>query len=64
MEPDVVVLDEPTEGLYPMGVSKIMKFLKEMRNKLGLSIVIATHGIDIGLFIVIMLTLLMTGRLY
>ncbi|UWG98461.1 ATP-binding cassette domain-containing protein [Dehalobacter sp. DCM] len=47
MEPDILVLDEPTAGLDPMGVSEIMKLLKETQNELGLSIVISTHEIDI-----------------
>lgn len=47
MEPDVLVLDEPTAGLDPMGVSEIMKLLKETRKELGISIVISTHDIDI-----------------
>ncbi len=47
MEPDVLVLDEPTAGLDPMGVVEIMKLLKETQEQLGISVVIATHDIDI-----------------
>jgi len=47
MEPEVLVLDEPTAGLDPMGVSEIMKLLREIQQELGLSVVIATHDIDI-----------------
>ncbi len=47
MEPDLIVLDEPTAGLDPMGVRDIMKLLKETEEQLGLSVVIATHDIDI-----------------
>lgn len=47
MEPEVLVLDEPTAGLDPMGVSDIMKLLKETQNELGISIIISTHDIDI-----------------
>lgn len=47
MEPEVLVLDEPTAGLDPMGVSEIMKLLKETQAELGLSVVIATHEIDL-----------------
>jgi cobalt/nickel transport system ATP-binding protein len=47
MEPEVLVLDEPTAGLDPMGVSSIMKLLKEIQQELGLSVVISTHDIDI-----------------
>jgi cobalt/nickel transport system ATP-binding protein len=47
MEPEVVILDEPTAGLDPMGVSEIMKLLTEMKEQMGISIIIATHDIDI-----------------
>lgn len=47
MEPEVLVLDEPTAGLDPMGVSEIMNFLKEIQKELGISIVISTHDIDL-----------------
>lgn len=47
MEPEVLVLDEPTAGLDPMGVAEIMKLLKEAQAQLGLSVVISTHDIDI-----------------
>lgn len=47
MEPEVLILDEPTAGLDPMGVSEIMKLLKETQRELGISVVISTHEIDI-----------------
>jgi cobalt/nickel transport system ATP-binding protein len=47
MEPEVLVLDEPTAGLDPMGVSEIMTLLRDVQKELGLSIVISTHDIDI-----------------
>ncbi|MFZ5595828.1 MAG: ATP-binding cassette domain-containing protein [Bacillota bacterium] len=47
MEPEVLVLDEPTAGLDPSGVGEIMKLLGETRRELGMSIVISTHDIDI-----------------
>jgi cobalt/nickel transport system ATP-binding protein len=47
MEPEVLVLDEPTAGLDPLGVSEIMKLLKELQEELKLSVVISTHDIDI-----------------
>ncbi|MDP4181631.1 MAG: ATP-binding cassette domain-containing protein [Bacillota bacterium] len=47
MEPEVLVLDEPTAGLDPMGVSEIMELLKDVQKELGLTIVFSTHDIDI-----------------
>lgn len=47
MEPEVMILDEPTAGLDPQGVSDIMHFLADLRDKLGMTIIIATHDMDI-----------------
>lgn len=47
MEPELLVLDEPTAGLDPKGVSEIMKLLLEIQQQFGLSVVIATHDMDI-----------------
>lgn len=47
MEPEVLVLDEPTAGLDPLGVSEIMKLFLEIQRELGISIVMSTHDIDI-----------------
>jgi len=47
MEPEVLILDEPTSGLDPGGVSEIMKLLKGLKEKLGLTVIFATHDIDL-----------------
>jgi cobalt/nickel transport system ATP-binding protein len=46
MEPEVLILDEPTAGLDPLGVSEIMKLLKKTQQTLGVTVIIATHDID------------------
>lgn len=47
MKPDVLILDEPTAGLDPQGVSELLRLLMDIRDKSGLSIIISTHDIDI-----------------
>jgi cobalt/nickel transport system ATP-binding protein len=46
MEPEVIVLDEPTAGLDPLGASQIMKLLYDL-NKKGITIIISTHDVDL-----------------
>jgi cobalt/nickel transport system ATP-binding protein len=46
MKPKVIVMDEPTAGLDPMGASEIMRFLLELKKESNLTVVIATHDID------------------
>ena len=47
LQPRVMILDEPTAGLDPQGVSDIMKLLKKLRSELGMTIILATHDMDI-----------------
>lgn len=47
MEPELLILDEPTAGLDPMGVSELMKTLQEIQAERGLSLALATHDIDL-----------------
>jgi len=47
MEPSLLVFDEPTAGLDPKGVADLMRMLKRTMKELDLSIVIATHEIDL-----------------
>ncbi|CAB3288588.1 Energy-coupling factor transporter ATP-binding protein EcfA [Methanocaldococcus lauensis] len=46
MRPEVIVLDEPTAGLDPVGAAQIMKLLYDL-NKKGMTIVISTHDVDL-----------------
>lgn len=52
MHPEVLLLDEPTAGLDPMGEHKIMELLQKLNNERGLTIIMATHMVDmVPLFI-------------
>ena len=47
MQPSVIILDEPTAGLDPMGVSEILGLLKDIKRDTGITILISTHDIDL-----------------
>jgi cobalt/nickel transport system ATP-binding protein len=47
MQPEVIILDEPTAGLDPAGVSEIMKLLVKLNRELGITIIMATHDVDL-----------------
>lgn len=47
MHPSVLILDEPTAGLDPAGEELMMRLLQALNRKRGLSIVFATHSIDL-----------------
>ncbi len=46
MQPECIVLDEPTAMLDPRGRLEVMKTIKELNEKLGITIVLITHYMD------------------
>lgn len=47
MEPEVIVLDEPTSNLDPRGSEEVMNILDELNTELGTTIVISSHSMDL-----------------
>ena len=45
MRPDIMILDEPTAGLDPEGVDKVLDILNNL-NRDGISIIISSHDIE------------------
>ena len=46
IEPDILVLDEPTAGLDPKGMNEIMSLVKKMHEN-GKTIILVTHDMDV-----------------
>ncbi|MCB2353740.1 ABC transporter ATP-binding protein [Clostridium estertheticum] len=42
-KPELLILDEPTNGLDPLGIRDIREILLELRNKKGITIIISSH---------------------
>jgi cobalt/nickel transport system ATP-binding protein len=47
MNPKVLLLDEPTAGLDPVGEAKMIRVLHRLNSEDGLTIVLATHSVDL-----------------
>ncbi len=47
MQPEVIILDEPTAGLDPMGVSELMHLLQQVCQANHTTILLSTHDIDV-----------------
>lgn len=46
MQPDVIVLDEPTAGLDPRGQREIMDMFYELHKERGLTTILVTHSME------------------
>jgi cobalt/nickel transport system ATP-binding protein len=47
MEPQVIVLDEPTAGLDPQGVRDFNAFINSLSSKYGMTIIFSTHDVSL-----------------
>jgi len=48
MQPDVMILDEPTSFLDPVGAQKIFEVINELNKKLGITIILVEHRLDLA----------------
>jgi len=47
MQPEVIVLDEPTSFLDPLSAKKIFEVIHELNRKLGVTVVLVEHRLDL-----------------
>ncbi len=47
MKPEVLVLDEPTAGLDPAGVTELFEFLNSLPHTLGCTVIYSTHQVEL-----------------
>jgi len=47
MEPQVLVLDEPTAGLDPQGVADLVTFINRLPEDYGMTVIFSTHHLDL-----------------
>ncbi|RPI35414.1 MAG: ATP-binding cassette domain-containing protein [Nitrospiraceae bacterium] len=60
---EILLLDEPTAGLDPMGEYKMMRLLMELNQEKGVTIVMATHSVDLVPLFLDRLYILSKGRI-
>ena len=47
MKPEIIILDEPMANLDPRTASKVLKLLLQLNKDLGITLIIATHDLDL-----------------
>ena len=62
MHPEVVLYDEPTEGLDPINVTRVNRLLDRLRHELGVTTVVVTHNMQSAFGVSDRLALVHDGR--
>jgi phospholipid/cholesterol/gamma-HCH transport system ATP-binding protein len=62
MRPEVVLYDEPTEGLDPINVTRVYRLLDTLRKQLGITTVVVTHNMQAAFSVSDRLAVLDEGR--
>ena len=63
MKPEVLILDEPTTGLDPGAAARLMRMIMEMNSNLGITMIIATHEVDLVPAFAQRICVLSTGKI-
>lgn len=63
MQPEILLLDEPTAGIDPLGAWRLLDLLRELKEGRGLTVVAATHDVDLAAVFADRVCLLSRGRL-
>jgi energy-coupling factor transporter ATP-binding protein EcfA2 len=48
MQPEIIVFDEPTSFLDPLGAQKIFEVISELNKKLGITVILVEHRLDLA----------------
>ncbi len=48
MQPEIMIFDEPTSFLDPLGAQKIFEVIDRLKNKLGITVILVEHRLDLA----------------
>lgn len=63
MRPSILLLDEPTAGLDPAGEASMLHLLNHLNRKEGITVVLATHSVDLLPLFADRITIMNRGRI-
>lgn len=63
MEPEVIIMDEPTSNMDPRGTSEILHLLLQLNREKGITLMLATHDVDMVPLFATKLYILNKGKL-
>jgi len=62
-EPKVLIYDEPTTGIDPIAVDKIVSLIEDLHKKLSITSLVVTHDLEVGLKLADRLAFLLGGKI-
>jgi phospholipid/cholesterol/gamma-HCH transport system ATP-binding protein len=61
--PKIIIYDEPTTGVDPISVDKIVSLIERLHQKLSITSLVVTHDLNVGLKIADRLVFLLGGKI-
>jgi len=61
--PKIIIYDEPTTGIDPIAVDKIVALIEDLHTRLSITSVVVTHDLDVGLKLADRLAFLLGGKI-
>jgi len=61
--PKIIIYDEPTTGIDPIAVDKIVTLIEDLHQRLAITSVVVTHDLGVGLRLADRLAFLLGGRI-
>jgi phospholipid/cholesterol/gamma-HCH transport system ATP-binding protein len=61
--PKIIIYDEPTTGIDPIAVDKVVSLIEDLHNHLAITSLVVTHDLEVGLKIATRLAFLLGGKI-
>lgn len=61
--PQIIIYDEPTTGIDPIAVDKIVSLIQDLHNRFSITSVVVTHDLEMGFKIADRLAFLLGGKI-
>lgn len=61
--PKIIIYDEPTTGIDPISVDKVVSLIEDLHHRLAITSLVVTHDLEVGLKITDRLAFLLGGKI-
>ncbi|MCK5287598.1 MAG: ABC transporter ATP-binding protein [Candidatus Omnitrophica bacterium] len=62
-KPKIIIYDEPTTGIDPIAVDKIVSLIEDLHHRLSITSLVVTHDLEVGLKLADRLAFLLGGKI-